>query len=170
VLGLAVRHIDLLHGTVKIERQLQEVAPKNTQRFGEPKSEASRRTLPLPSPVADALWTHIEKMEDPGPDTLLFTGYRGGPLRRHVWHGEWKAAREKLGHPKLAFHDLRHSALTIYAGAGATLAELQAHAGHSTVDAALRYQHATHDRAVVLAAIVDDLIMGDSSGPPPAGL
>lgn len=170
VLGLAVRHIDLLHGTVKIERQLQEVAPKNTKRFGEPKSEASRRTLPLPTPVAAALRSHIEEIEDAGPDALLFTGDRGGPLRRHVWHGEWKAARQKLGHPKLAFHDLRHSALTIYAEAGATLAELQAHAGHSTVDAALRYQHATQDRAVALAAAVDVLINIDSTEPsPPSG-
>jgi integrase len=72
--------------------------------------------------------------------------------------------------PRLAFHDLRHSALTIDAEAGATLAELQAHAGHSTVDAALRYQHATQDRAVALAAAVDVLINLDSTEPsPPSG-
>jgi integrase len=168
VLGLAVRHIDLLHGTIKVERQLQEIAPRNTQVLREPKSDASRRTLPLPAPVAAALRAHIEAMENPGPDSFLFTGERGGPLRRHVWHAQWKAARQKLGHPTLAFHDLRHSALTIYSGAGASLAELKAQGGHSTVDAALRYQHATHDRAVALAAVVDDMINADSSEVLPA--
>lgn len=107
-------------------------------------------------------------MANAGPDSLLFTGDRGGPLRRHVWHGEWKAAREALGLPKLAYHDLRHSALTLYAATGATLAELQAYAGHATVDAALRYQHATHDRAVDLVALIDKAIAADADAPFPA--
>jgi integrase len=118
----------------------------------------SRRTLPLPGLVADALRSHIENMEDTGPESLLFTGARGGPLRRHVWHGEWDKARKKLGYPGLRYHDLRHSALTLYATRGATIAEIQAQAGHSTADAALRYQHATTERAIDLAALVDQAI------------
>lgn len=168
VLGLAVRHIDLLHGTVKVERQLQEIAPNGTQVLRGPKSDAGRRTLPLPAPVAAALRAHIEAMEDPGPDSFLFTGARGGPLRRHVWHGQWTAARKQLGHPKLTFHDLRHSAMTIYSGAGASLAELKAQGGHSTVDAALRYQHATNDRAVALVALVEQAMATGSAEPLPA--
>ena len=42
----------------------------------------------------------------------------------------------------LRFHDLRHGALTESARHGATLAELMALGGHSTNQAALRYQQA----------------------------
>jgi integrase len=162
VLGLAVRHVDLLHNTLTVDRQLQEVAPSGAQVFAEPKSDAGRRVIPLPAVVADALRGHLEAMADAGPTSLLFTGDRGGPLRRHVFHTEWATARKTTGLTGLRFHDLRHSALTLYAATGATIAELQAHAGHSTADAALRYQHATKDRARALAELVDKVIEADA--------
>lgn len=165
-LGLAVRHVDLIQGELVIERQLQEIPPNNEQRFTLPKSEASRRRILLPATVADSLSEHIDRIEQPDPDTLLFTGAKGNPLRRHVWHNEWDQARTSLGLPALRYHDLRHSALTLYAGAGATLAELQAHGGHSTVQAALRYQHASSDRASALASIMDRAIEGTSGTAP----
>lgn len=155
VLGLAVRHVDLLGRTLRIERQMQELPPRGTIHFGDPKSAASRRTISLPQSVAAALKVHIDAMDEPGPDSLLFTGLHGGPLRRHVWHGQWDKARKAVGHPDLRFHDLRHSALTLYAATGATIAEVQAFAGHSTVDAAMRYQHATRDRASELAELIE---------------
>ena len=43
----------------------------------------------------------------------------------------------------LRFHDLRHTGATLAAASGATLAELMQRLGHSTVSAALVYQHAT---------------------------
>lgn len=111
ILGLAVRHVDLLHGTLLVERQLQEI--NSQQEFSSPESEAGRRTIQLPRFVADSLSSHIEGVHDAGPELLLFTGPKGGPLRRHVLHGEWDAARQALGYPTLRFHDLRHSALTL---------------------------------------------------------
>lgn len=38
------------------------------------------------------------------------------------------------------------------------MAELQAQAGHASPAAALRYQHATRDRAAALAALVEQVI------------
>lgn len=48
---------------------------------------------------------------------------------------------------------------------GATIAELQAHAGHASPEAAMRYQHATKDRATALAALIDKVIAADQDGP-----
>ena len=45
-----------------------------------------------------------------------------------------------LGIADLRFHDLRHFQGTMYAQTGATLAEIQGRLGHSTVQAAMRYQ------------------------------
>jgi integrase len=48
-------------------------------------------------------------------------------------------------------HDLRHTGNTWAAATGASTRELMARMGHSTPDAALRYQHATEDRDRVIA-------------------
>ena len=58
-------------------------------------------------------------------------------------------AREAAGRPDLRVHDLRHTGATMAARAGATLAELQERLGHSSVNAALRYQHTQAVRATL---------------------
>ena len=55
------------------------------------------------------------------------------------------------GRKDLRFHDLRHGALTEAARHGATLAELMALGGHSTSQAALRYQQSASERLTELA-------------------
>jgi integrase len=47
------------------------------------------------------------------------------------------------------------------AATGATLAELMARLGHSTVDAAMAYQHASQDRDKVIAAALSGLAAGN---------
>lgn len=145
-----------------IERQLQEIGKAGTQTFTVPKSDRGRRTLVLPEVVALELRAHLELLGEGDPDALLFTGAKGGPLRRWRWQQEWNAARVATGNPDLRYHDLRHSALTLFAATGATIAELQAQAGHGSSAAAMRYQHATQDQAVALAQLVDRVI----SAPP----
>jgi integrase len=158
VLALAVRHVDLLHGTVTVERQLQQLGKAGTFTFTDAKTDAAHRAVPLPASVATELRTHLEAIGATDPDALLFTGTKGGPLRRGVWVKEWDAARTATGNAGLRFHDLRHSALTLLAATGATVAELQAHAGHASPAAALRYQHATTSRGRALADLVDAAI------------
>lgn len=51
-------------------------------------------------------------------------------------------ARGEVGRTDLHFHDLLHTGLTLAASTGATTAELMRRAGHTSPDAALRYQHA----------------------------
>ena len=85
---------------------------------------------------------------------------KGGALRRYVFNAEFRAARAAVGLDQLHVHDLRHSALTLAAATGATVAELQALAGHASPQAAMRYQHATMQRARALAEAVDQVISG----------
>ncbi|RPF22243.1 phage integrase family protein [Myceligenerans xiligouense] len=61
-------------------------------------------------------------------------------------------AKARAGMPaEIRWHDLRHLAATRAAEAGATLAELMKRIGHSTVAAAMVYQHATDDGDARLA-------------------
>jgi site-specific recombinase XerD len=56
----------------------------------------------------------------------------------------------------MPFHALRHFGATRFAQTGATLKEIQERIGHSTVTAAMRYQH-TAGRDLELAKRMSDL-------------
>ncbi|MFP4555132.1 MAG: tyrosine-type recombinase/integrase [Actinomycetota bacterium] len=73
----------------------------------------------------------------------VFTGVKGGPLTPHVLQGAWAQARREVGLPDLHFQDLRHLTGTLAVGTGAGTKEIMYRLGHSTRQAALRYQHAT---------------------------
>ena len=64
-------------------------------------------------------------------------------------------ARRATGLPQFTLHDLRHEGGTMAAWTGATTRELMARLGHSTQDAALRYQHAAQARDAEIAAKLD---------------
>ena len=66
-------------------------------------------------------------------------------------------ARAAAGRSDLRFHDLRHSGAVLAAQSGATLAELMDRLGHSTPQAALRYQHAADGRGRVVAGRMSEL-------------
>jgi integrase len=66
-------------------------------------------------------------------------------------------ARDKAKRPDLRFHDLRHSGAVLAASTGATLAELMGRLGHSTPQAAMRYQHAAQGRDREIAALLSKL-------------
>ncbi len=66
-------------------------------------------------------------------------------------------SRAALGRPEVQFHDLWGAGLTWAATQGATTRELMARAGHASPAAALRYQHATADRDVAIAAALSGL-------------
>jgi integrase len=55
---------------------------------------------------------------------------------------------------------LRHTGAVLAASTGATLAELMARMGHSTVGASLKYQHAASDRDAVIAGLLSELTTG----------
>lgn len=144
-LALRRRHVDLLRHVVLIEEQTQE-RKDGTVYFAPPKSAAGRRKVAVPSGLAPAVEAHLGAFAAPGVDGLLFTGATGGPLRRKAFYKAWNAARVEAGLPELHFHDLRHYSATVAAQAGATTKELMARLGHSTMRAALIYQHAAEDR------------------------
>ena len=66
-------------------------------------------------------------------------------------------------------HDLRHTGGTLSAATGASLKELMARLGHSSVRAAMMYQHATRDRdraiAQALGALVREVRPEAAEGP-----
>jgi integrase len=165
VLALRRGDVDLLHCTVAVRRA---VVNLNTGELfiGEPKTAASRRTIAVPGVIIPALEEHLSEYVLASPDSPLFTGEKGGPLRPHVLQAAWDDARRKTGLQGLHFHDLRHSGNTWAAATGASTAELMARMGHASAAAALRYQHATADRDRAIASALSS--MGELSLAPVA--
>lgn len=91
-------------------------------------------------------------------DAPLLTGPKGGRVDRMTLSRVWEAARAEAGLPTFRIHDLRHVGLTLVAQSGASLREVQQRGGHSTVAAAMRYQHATTERDAEVARRVDALL------------
>lgn len=67
-------------------------------------------------------------------------------------------AVRRAGMDGFRFHDLRHTGNTLAAATGASTRELMARMGHSSPQAALRYQHATREREHAIADALSTLI------------
>lgn len=88
----------------------------------------------------------------------MFTNGHGTPIRASVWTPAWETARRKTGLDEVCLHDLRHLAGTLTAQAGATLRETMDRLGHSSPQAAMRYQHVAQNRPAQIASAIDELI------------
>jgi integrase len=167
--GLRREDIDLDDGTVTVEVQRQQLS-SGRHVIGPPKSDAGVRTVALPGEAVDALADHLERFVEPDPSAWVFTGDKGGPLREGVWQQEWVGARESIDLPDLHFHDLRHVAATLAAETGAGVKEIMYRIGHSSPQAALRYQHASQRRDRSIADGISRLITREphDGGPSPA--
>jgi integrase len=79
----------------------------------------------------------------PDANALVFTGIKGGPLRRSGFNklSGWPHVVTGMGLPGLHVHDLRHTGTTLAADMGVSLRNLMARMGHDNERAALIYQH-----------------------------
>ena len=88
----------------------------------------------------------------PSKDSLLFVGRDSGEqLASSTIYRWFFPAREAVGREDLRWHDLCHTGATLAALTGATLPELMNRLGHSTVNAAMRHQHAAKGRDGAIA-------------------
>jgi integrase len=128
---------------------------------GPPKSRAGVRTVSIPAAIRPDVVKHLMTYVDSAPDALVFTGPKGGALRRAHFNNltRWVETVRKLGVPGLHFHDLRHTGNHFAAQTGASTRDLMARMGHDDMRAALIYQRATSeaDRRIAdrMSALVD---------------
>lgn len=104
-----------------------------------PKTAKSRRTIQLPAVTLAALQEQRERQtaergERPAPiDDYVFRTVGGFPVDGSNVLPELYAELERLGLPRVTFHDLRHSAATVLFAAGVPLPVIADILGHSTV-------------------------------------
>jgi integrase len=162
------KDIDLKTGVVRVRRGVirtrttdDDGLPRMVAVVKTPKSDAGVRDVAIPPHLIPMVRDHLKQHAAPGPDGLLFPGADGGHLAPSSLYGRvatttpnggtrggwgFYQARHIAGRDDLRFHDLRHTGAVLAAQTGATLAELMGRLGHSTPQAALRYQHAAAER------------------------
>lgn len=165
--GLTKDRVDFLRRVLTVDRQLIGTSAGRPV-FGPPKTVASVRRIPMPQHVVDALAAHMAAYP-PGPDGLIFTGVRGGPVSSVMSGEAWLDAEVRIwaaanGHPASVtvipkatrgawaqahpdghghrFHELRHFYASALIRAGESVKVVQARLGHKTATETLdTYAH-----------------------------
>ena len=101
------------------------------------------RKVPVPAALGATLDDHLRQFVEPAADARLFTTSTGRPINpSNFQRGVWQHARNQVfpaGHPlrNVRRHDLRHSAITGWLGAGVPLKTAQQWSGHRTLSVLL---------------------------------
>lgn len=148
LLGLRWQDVDLDKGIIRVQQSL--VRTKKGVLFQAPKTERSRRSIPLPENVVRELkrWKARQNQErlalgeayqDNG---LVFCREDGRWLEPTYFSKCFDKLLEKAGLPHVRFHDLRHTHATQLLQLGVHVKVVQERLGHSTVTMTLdTYSH-----------------------------
>jgi integrase len=191
-MGLTVDRVDFLRREVTVDRQLIGVRAGRPV-FGPPKTAASVRIVPAPQSVLDVLAAHLATY-GPGPDGLLFTAPRGGPVTRAKVGEAWRDAEVRLwareqgldlgpdgwripayvdarwleAHPDghgHRFHELRHFYASTLIAAGESVKVVQARLGHANAAETLdTYAHLWPDDDERTRSAIDDVFAPKPEG------
>ena len=145
-LGLQWDSVNFEENTITIERTVVAYYDPELKKVVEleknkTKTESSKRTLTMPTPVADFLRkarakqfeNRMANRPDYNMDQLNFVCVddRGNRLKSECLSKVMKRIAEKAGVKRIRFHDLRHSCATLLLNNGASLKEIQVWLGHA---------------------------------------
>jgi integrase len=151
--------IDLEAGTITVRHTLQEYGSELT--LAEPKTSRSRRSVPISDRVVAALRAHHKQMMiDGNPGPWVFCDTTGGPLRKsNVTRRSFRPLLKRAGLPLIRFHDLRHTAATLWLIKGVHPKVVQERLGHSSIAITLdTYSHVLPSMQRDAAERLDDLL------------
>jgi integrase len=153
--GLNVEDVDIEARRIRVRRSITQVGGKLVE--GNPKSDAGRRSVPIPERVVPALTARLDSRARGAPAIVSPRGSRLG-LENWKRSVDWKAAIAKIGRDTMRVHDLRHTYASLSRRAGADLRLLQKAMGHASITVtAHTYADLFDDELDNIAAALDSL-------------
>lgn len=153
--GLNVEDVDVEARRIRVRRSITQVGGRLVE--GNPKSDAGRRSVPIPERLVPTLKARLDSRP---PGAPAITSPRGSRLGLENWKRSvnWKAAITKIGRDKMRVHDLRHTYASLSRRAGADLRLLQKAMGHASITVtAHTYADLFDDELDNIAAALDSL-------------
>ena len=157
-IGLRWQDIDFKRDIIHIRQQIMDV--NHQIMFGEPKTEAGKRDLPLlPVVKEELLKLRDNPMYPDAKDDLIFHTKIGTPIDGHTLLRVLGDLSYKVGLPRLTLHEIRHTVATMLKNRGVSPKDAQVILGHADITTTLSiYTHsdATAQRGV-LSGLADSL-------------
>jgi integrase len=149
--GLHWSDVDLNKGTVRITRGLQRTG--GVLRELPTKTRRSRRTVPLPAVVVQALREHRDRQDEQRANTrywqdtpYVFTSRIGTPLEPRTLTRTFHALCERHGLRRVRLHDLRHTCVSLLLALGVSPRIVMEIVGHSAIEMTMNvYAHVSLD-------------------------
>ena len=120
--GLNVEDVDIGARRIRVRRSMTQVGGKLVE--GNPKSDAGRRSVPIPERLMPALKARLDARPAGAP---AIASPRGSRLSLENWKRavNWHKSVTEIGRAALRVHDLRHTYASLSRRAGADLRLLQ---------------------------------------------
>jgi len=173
LLGLRWQDVDFLLGRLAVQHTFYRLGKE--QLFREPKTRASRRTIDIAGSLLEELrrlrdsqaalrQTLGKEYEDRG---LVFCQSNGRPLHAHnIIRRDFYRLVEKVGLPRIRFHDLRHCHATHLLRAGVHPKVVSERLGHARVGITMDvYSHVLPGMQKEAAKLVEDRLLGHDLNP-----
>lgn len=148
VCALQWKHIDLIAGVIRVRQTMQRIqspdhGTKTRIIITEPKSECSRRDVPLP----DHLLALLRECSTKEPDAYVLTAQSEQYIEPRTMQNRFKRYVAQCGIAPANYHALRHSFATRCVELGIDIKSLSEILGHSNVNTTLnRYVHSSLER------------------------
>jgi integrase len=148
LLGLRWSDVDFDNATATIRQTLLRVDERLT--FAEPKTDRSRRTIPVPEPTLARRRAHrrskrliASRQAVTGRITVSCSPALSAPrLEPRNIDRSWHAVRKDLGLEDVRLHDLRHACATFLLASGASPRTVMKTLGHSQISLTMNtYAH-----------------------------
>lgn len=177
-LGLYWSDIDFEAGTIELKRALIVNNETNRVELGELKTKNSRRVLPLPSALRDALLKLKAEQEEAAraagahvlSSPFVFVTVEGKPFRPDSISQAFKRAARRAGLPDMRLHDLRHTGITYMLASGADPKTVSGFVGHATAQFTLnQYAHVMEQTKQRAGLLLENAVlpMGENDAPSP---
>ena len=168
MVALRWRDVDLDHGSVRVERSLEQTS--DGLRFKSPKTKSGRREITIPASIVAELRAHWRRQQEQrlslgmgkaGPEDLVFPRFDGTAWPPDSLSSDWSNAVRGMKLPKVTLHALRHTHVSQLIASGLDVVSVSRRIGHSNPTVTLGvYAHLFGNTDEKAAAVVEAAMAG----------